>query len=158
MKSTTILVIGLVLVLAVFSIAFIADQGKNSLQQQQKKQAQQNTANKQLNSGLKPQQPAPATQKAPSPAPQPNTEITLQELSTHNVQEDCWVGFEGKVYDLTDFLPKHPGSAGAIAPYCGTAEEFAKAFASQHGASQIGRLERMGVMMGMMNQGMRGVE
>jgi len=43
---------------------------------------------------------------------QENTEtISVSDLATHDSQEDCWIAFEGKVYDITDWLPKHPGSA-----------------------------------------------
>jgi len=35
--------------------------------------------------------------------------ITKEELSTHNSRDDCWVSIDGKVYDVTKFLPQHPG-------------------------------------------------
>ena len=68
--------------------------------------------------------------------------ISLIELGKHNKQSDCWVGFEGKAYDLTDWLPEHPGSASAIVPYCGKSTAFEKAFSDQHGNSQVNRLLR----------------
>eukprot|EP00929_Paragymnodinium_shiwhaense_P039938 TRINITY_DN208_c0_g2_i1.p1 TRINITY_DN208_c0_g2~~TRINITY_DN208_c0_g2_i1.p1 ORF type:complete len:536 (-),score=158.63 TRINITY_DN208_c0_g2_i1:46-1653(-) len=34
---------------------------------------------------------------------------TLSDIAKHNTPEDCWVAVHGKVYDLTDFIPKHPG-------------------------------------------------
>jgi predicted heme/steroid binding protein len=74
--------------------------------------------------------------------------ISESELSTHNKQSDCWVAYKGKVYDITDFLPKHPGSAGAIAPYCGTSSEFETAFTRQHGTSKATMLMKVGVLMG----------
>ncbi|MDP3882340.1 MAG: cytochrome b5-like heme/steroid binding domain-containing protein [Nanoarchaeota archaeon] len=77
-----------------------------------------------------------------------STNITFFELKTHNSKEDCWVSYKKKVYDVTSFLPKHPGSAAAIIPYCGTAEEFEKAFTGQHGTSQVKTLERMGIYKG----------
>ena len=70
------------------------------------------------------------------------TSISLTELGKHNKQSDCWVGFEGKAYDLTDWLPEHPGSASAIVPYCGKSTAFEKAFSDQHGNSQVNRLLR----------------
>lgn len=85
----------------------------------------------------------------------PNTTTGSQELkvsrsnlSIHNSQQDCWVGFEGKVYDITDWLPRHPGSAGAIVPYCGTSTEFESAFEGQHGRAQVERLLKEGVYKG----------
>lgn len=34
---------------------------------------------------------------------------TLEEIAKHNVPADCWVALHGNVYDLTKFLPMHPG-------------------------------------------------
>lgn len=76
------------------------------------------------------------------------SEITTAELATHNTQDNCWVAFEGKVYDLTAWLPKHPGSAAAIAPYCGTSEEFEAAFTGKHGMSKVTKLDQEGVLKG----------
>lgn len=35
--------------------------------------------------------------------------ITLQELSQHDKSEDCWIAIQGKVYDITRYIPYHPG-------------------------------------------------
>ena|SRR3989344_4621087 len=74
--------------------------------------------------------------------------ISLSELKTHNKESDCWVSYEEKVYDLTAWLPIHPGSAAAISPYCGTAEEFENAFEGQHGTSKVETLKSMGTYKG----------
>lgn len=74
--------------------------------------------------------------------------ISLEALSKHNSMNDCWVAYNGKVYDISSFLPVHPGSAGAIAPYCGTSDEFTQAFTAQHGKSQVSRLMRVGLLIG----------
>ena len=31
------------------------------------------------------------------------------EVAKHDNQDDCWVIIHGKAYDVTDFLPEHPG-------------------------------------------------
>ena len=84
--------------------------------------------------------------------PNPNSEntsgISLSELTSPNSRNDCWISYGGKVYDITSFLPKHPGSAGAIIPYCGTSTDFEEAFGGQHGTSQVNRLFREGGLMG----------
>ncbi|MEK6918618.1 MAG: cytochrome b5-like heme/steroid binding domain-containing protein [Nanoarchaeota archaeon] len=74
--------------------------------------------------------------------------ITAEELAKHDSEEDCWVGYDGKVYDITEFLPNHPGTASKIAPHCGTEKEFTKQFTIQHGTSQVKRLMRVGQLMG----------
>lgn len=36
-------------------------------------------------------------------------EISLEELAKHNTQEDCWIAVHGLVYNMTNWLAKHPG-------------------------------------------------
>lgn len=91
------------------------------------------------------------SQQNNSPTP-PNSvldnSISASELSKHNSQSDCWVAYQGKVYDLTSFLPLHPGSARAIIPYCGTSSQFENAFTNQHGTSQVRALINEGIYKG----------
>jgi cytochrome b involved in lipid metabolism len=90
----------------------------------------------------------------PTPSPITSTPatgsggISSATLALHNKQSDCWVGYQGVVYNITSWLPRHPGSAGAIAPYCGTSKEFTTAFTAQHGTSQVGRLKSQGSVEG----------
>ena len=44
---------------------------------------------------------------------------TEDELSQHNSKQDCWLAIEGNVYDVTNFIPQHPGGK-AILEGCGT--------------------------------------
>src|SRR3989344_2946944 len=76
------------------------------------------------------------------------TRLSGVELAKHTVQADCWVGYQGKIYDLTSWLPKHPGSAGAIAPYCGTSTEFEQAFTQKHGTSKASLFMKVAVYKG----------
>ncbi|ODV91799.1 hypothetical protein CANCADRAFT_75807 [Tortispora caseinolytica NRRL Y-17796] len=52
--------------------------------------------------------------------------ITNDELKKHNSKESCWVKIHGKVYDVTEFLPEHPGGQNIILKYSGkdATEEF----------------------------------
>jgi len=36
-------------------------------------------------------------------------EVSLEELLRHSSREDCWIVIDGGVYDVTSWLPKHPG-------------------------------------------------
>lgn len=74
--------------------------------------------------------------------------VALADLGNHNSLSDCWVAYQGKVYDLTSWLPEHPGSAEAITPYCGKSQEFESAFDNQHGASQVAKLMQEGIYKG----------
>ncbi|OWB58551.1 oxidoreductase activity protein [[Candida] boidinii] len=40
--------------------------------------------------------------------------ISVEEFVKHNKPDDCWVVIHGNVYDMTDFIPKHPGGRAPI--------------------------------------------
>ena len=40
--------------------------------------------------------------------------ISPAEVAKHNKPDDCWVVINGYVYDLTRFLPNHPGGQDVI--------------------------------------------
>lgn len=56
------------------------------------------------------------------------TTWTMDEVSAHNTSSDCWMVIDGKVYDVTSFIPSHPGGATIIA-FCGL--DASTAFAGQ---------------------------
>ena len=62
---------------------------------------------------------------------QASTTITLSDISSHNSKDSCWSTIEGKVYDLTSFISKHPGGADAISAICG--KDGSELFDGQHG-------------------------
>lgn len=61
--------------------------------------------------------------------------ISLSELQQHNSVSDCWVIYKNKVYDVTAFIPNHPGGQSPIASTCGSTN-FESAFQKQHGTSK----------------------
>ncbi|PQE20864.1 FMN-dependent dehydrogenase protein [Rutstroemia sp. NJR-2017a BBW] len=49
------------------------------------------------------------------------------EVSSHNTAESCWVCINGTIYDVTDFLPNHPGGSKIVLSLSGNVdatEEF----------------------------------
>ncbi|KAH3666807.1 hypothetical protein OGAPHI_003256 [Ogataea philodendri] len=40
--------------------------------------------------------------------------ISVAEYAKHTSPDDCWVAIRGQVYDMTEFLPNHPGGRAAI--------------------------------------------
>lgn len=52
-------------------------------------------------------------------APNSQTEITAQEVASHDNENDCWTIINDKVYDLTSFIASHPGG-DEILRACGT--------------------------------------
>ena len=61
-----------------------------------------------------------------SSASRPAVKLSAEEVAKHNKDNDCWVILNGKVYDVTSFLPDHPGGKRAITLYAGkdASEEF----------------------------------
>ncbi|OCH96537.1 hypothetical protein OBBRIDRAFT_765365 [Obba rivulosa] len=44
---------------------------------------------------------------------------SLEEIAKHHTRSSCWVVIKNKVYDVTEFLPEHPGGAQIILKYGG---------------------------------------
>jgi L-lactate dehydrogenase (cytochrome) len=45
--------------------------------------------------------------------------LTAAEVTKHSTSDSCWVVIHGQVYDVTDFLPNHPGGAAVILRFGG---------------------------------------
>lgn len=43
-----------------------------------------------------------------------NKVYSREEISKHNDETDCWVTIDNWVFDLTRFLPRHPGGMGVL--------------------------------------------
>lgn len=54
--------------------------------------------------------------------------FTLSEVALHTVGTDCWVAYQGRVYDVSWFVAKHKGG-NLILTMCG---QDATSFSSQH--------------------------
>ncbi|KAI8059998.1 uncharacterized protein B0P05DRAFT_581422 [Gilbertella persicaria] len=65
------------------------------------------------------------------------TVISPQEVAQHNTKDDIWVIIHGKVYDLTQFLPEHPGGQKIILKYAG--KDATSAFEPIHPSDIIQR-------------------
>jgi len=54
------------------------------------------------------------------------TMLTGTEVAKHDNKDSCWVIVHGKAYDVTGFMPKHPGGRKIILKYAGrdATEEF----------------------------------
>ncbi|KAI9700627.1 MAG: hypothetical protein M1836_001994 [Candelina mexicana] len=50
---------------------------------------------------------------------QQDVKLHGDEVAKHNSRESCWVIVHGRAYDVTDFLPEHPGGPKIILKYAG---------------------------------------
>ncbi len=81
--------------------------------------------------------PAPATSTSttpttPSREPAPAAKTySLQDVAMHKDASSCWTVIEGKVYDLSAWIARHPGGERAILSLCG--KDGTTMFSGQHG-------------------------
>ncbi|KAI8328709.1 hypothetical protein BC941DRAFT_363523 [Chlamydoabsidia padenii] len=76
--------------------------------------------------------------------------ISPQEVARHNKKDDLWIVLHGKVYDLTEFLPDHPGGQKIILRYAGT--DATSAFDPIHPPDIIDRFLTPEVCKGQIDQ------
>jgi L-lactate dehydrogenase (cytochrome) len=55
-----------------------------------------------------------------------DTLVSVEEISKHNTPDDCWIVVDGKVWDITEFAPEHPGG-GESTYSCILPQSFATA-------------------------------
>jgi cytochrome b involved in lipid metabolism len=80
--------------------------------------------------------PKPTGTQTATPSPTPSETATANgytkaQVAQKNSRTACWAIVSGSVYNLTDWINKHPGGAGAIASLCGT--DATASFDAQHG-------------------------
>lgn len=72
-------------------------------------------------------------------------EISAEELSRHGQPGDCWLEIEGKVYDVTRYIPLHPAAPKVLGDWCGkeATEAFnTKGYGRPHGSGARALLAR----------------
>jgi uncharacterized membrane protein len=81
---------------------------------------------------INPVQPSAAASPtvSSSPAASPKS-YTMAEVRQHASRTSCWAAIDGKVYDLTSWIDRHPGGPDRILSLCGT--DGTAAFTQQHG-------------------------
>lgn len=64
--------------------------------------------------------------------------VTREEIALHNTQNDCWIIISGKVYDITEWAPHHPGGAGIARMYAG--REATAEFGDYHSTEAVAHM------------------
>lgn len=61
-------------------------------------------------------------------------EYTPADVALHGSSSSCWTSIGGTVYDVTEWISKHPGGEAAIRSLCGV--DGTEAFNGQHGGQR----------------------
>ena len=72
--------------------------------------------------------PTASAVSSPTPAPC----FSLTDVEQHATRDDCWYMLYGEVWDLTDYIDRHPGGAQRIYDYCGGGTLTEDAYSRQH--------------------------
>eukprot|EP00164_Ancoracysta_twista_P017339 GFYU01029479.1.p1 GENE.GFYU01029479.1~~GFYU01029479.1.p1 ORF type:complete len:359 (-),score=73.33 GFYU01029479.1:188-1264(-) len=62
-------------------------------------------------------------------------EVTLEEVETHNTEDDAWIVIHGAVYNVTVFRNAHPGGKDKLTPWFG--KDATMAFIKLHGPNYL---------------------
>ena len=62
-------------------------------------------------------------------------DISIAEVAGHDDAASCWVAIEGTVYDVTTWIPRHPGGPERIMAICGT--DASEDFSAQHSGQSL---------------------
>jgi len=72
-----------------------------------------------FSSGMEWNKGSPFKDKAAVPSAAAAPGIPMSEIKKHNTKDSAWVVIHGKVYDLTKFLPDHPGGEEVVLKWAG---------------------------------------
>lgn len=101
--------------------------------------------------------PAPVVSSASFGAKETNKEtqkttnaFTLAQVAEHNSRMSCWSAINGGVYDLTSWIPNHPGGEYAILQICGI--DGSEKYNGKHGNSRRPAVFLAGFKIGTLTQ------
>ena len=76
--------------------------------------------------------------------------ITAAAIAMHADGASCWSSINGNVYDLTSWIPQHPGGEEAILSICGI--DGSAKFNRQHGGASLQQQILAGFKIGVLSQ------
>ena len=71
---------------------------------------------------------------APAAAPAAKPALTMAAVAEHNTADDCWLVINNNIYNITDYIPNHPGGEKNITDYCG--KDATQAFDTKGGSGK----------------------
>ncbi|KAF1958873.1 hypothetical protein CC80DRAFT_441607 [Byssothecium circinans] len=63
--------------------------------------------------------------------------VSVEEIKKHSSAQDCWIVVDDVVWDITDFVPKHPGGPEIIHKHAG--HDASASYSSVHSPSLIAK-------------------
>lgn len=72
--------------------------------------------------------------------------FSLADISSHKDATSCWSAVNGKVYDLTSWIGKHPGGDKAILSICG--KDGTASFMKKHAGSEEAKAQLPNFLIG----------
>jgi|GEM_PF-1169375 len=141
MKKNIGLIIGIVIVAV---ILFFIWQSKTSAPTQDTnsvKQEQTNAPKTPAN-----EQASPATEQTMPTTGEKKAGFTASDVASHNNQNDCYTIVGENVYDVTEWVSKHPGGTQAIIKMCGI--DATEMFTKQHGTFEKAKQALASFMIG----------
>jgi cytochrome b involved in lipid metabolism len=76
--------------------------------------------------------------------------FTMTDVAKHNSAESCYSAINGGVYDLTNWIDKHPGGSKAILSLCG--KDGSDSFNGKHGGQPRPMSELANFKIGILTQ------
>lgn len=121
--------IGLILIVSIGGTVYFQKYGEKELiETDQMEQNETSTEVESTNPSVTKTPAVPST-----PAVTTSSGITASTIATHNSQTSCWSSINGNVYDLTSWIPNHPGGEKAILQLCGV--DGSAKFNGKHGGA-----------------------
>ena len=104
------------------------------------KSSQTNSDTSTVNTNSPVTESTPVEEVSANPAPNDNTNIkvyTQAQVAEKNSKTSCWTIINGDVYDITSYVPKHPGGEDNITQVCGKdgSQLFAKPMEHKEGGA-----------------------
>ncbi len=122
-QTTKFILFLLIAVIAIFAVTFFSSKNKNYTYEE--------PVNAPTSTVTATSTPVSTTETSTSPITPASPSFSLNDISSHNNSQSCWSAINGKIYDLTTFIDKHPGGAKNILKICG--KDGSIAFDAKHG-------------------------
>ncbi len=125
MKKNTIIIGGILLVIGVvWGVIYIMDKDGSNM-------TEQKSQNIEIPTATTTQSQQNQVQPSQNESGIIRDSYTMVQVASHATVTSCWSVIDGVVYDLTDWVSKHPGGDRAILGICG--KDGTVAFTKQHG-------------------------